>query len=215
MKKLAVVSIGAVIVIGCQFCVIFLSFGLAFAQPFDPNTVGFGPLSPVPVGSPLTLRGMTFTTPYSSPCPPVTADLSEDELSLLLPYNTPEKILELTQVVAGSEIFNQCFDTGPQIFNPDFYCRPIKAILENKGATTEEIVFLQAIALDLAGYERKLVIVPSETERGLRHITFVAYKKPDKSSWRAMENPAFVKYGDAHGAGIMPRILYTFKNRII
>ncbi|MCM8783822.1 MAG: hypothetical protein NC818_03475 [Candidatus Omnitrophica bacterium] len=126
----------------------------------------------------------------------VTRYLWFEELKLLVPYATPDEILALTQGISAGDSFWPEYDEEylyARIFSPLFHCRPLSKILSDKNASLEEIVIIQAIALDIAGYETNLVVVPIMTQQGFRQLIFIAYKKPDEQKWQVMENPTLRK----------------------
>ncbi|MGE4358008.1 MAG: hypothetical protein AB7E08_05615 [Candidatus Omnitrophota bacterium] len=148
----------------------------------------------------LSLPTLSFTGAYEAqgfPGIAVRDELLEEELRILLPYDTPEKILNLTEEISGSSTLNNYTEDGiPLIFSPDFRCRPFKVIFNERNATVEEVIVTQTIALKVAGYQTSLVTVPAQTEKGIRPITFVAYKKAEEQNWQIMDNPALRELSD-------------------
>ncbi|MCM8784242.1 MAG: hypothetical protein NC818_05670 [Candidatus Omnitrophica bacterium] len=147
----------------------------------------------------LNLEGMSFTMTYvgrNFPDLRARETLLEEELETLFYYDTADKILTLTEEITR---YSSIFDISaegliPKIFNSDFVCRPLNTLLNNKDATLEELIFVQALALRAAGDDVRLVTVPTVTEKGIRAMTFVAYKKPEEEKWQFMYNPLLAEF---------------------
>ncbi|MDP8234358.1 MAG: hypothetical protein P9M06_06125 [Candidatus Saelkia tenebricola] len=115
-----------------------------------------------------------------------------EEYFLLITYNSPQEIFQLTSTISQNEklVNKEDIFEHPELNRNK---RSVYDILKDGDATSEEISYIQAKALNMARYNTNLVSIPIMfDEKGTRKIMFSTYQDQKTNAWHALGNKAFL-----------------------